>query len=197
MDVIHLFKYFNTDQYTSKTLEQIIPYLPSERKNRLVRYNKESDRKNCAIGYLLLTSGLNRIFKIQSPRLSYSDKGKPFLTDYPDIHFNISHCPKGCICGISSSTIGVDIQDIRPFSPEVANRCCSENELELLKKSKKPADEFTKIWTMKESYLKMTGEGITGDLRIIDTTNLKNEILTWTENDCWISISCDKKITRE
>lgn len=185
----NIYALFDLEQLDTSTLECYIRYLPQERQSKALRFRKEVDKKNCVMAYLLLLYGLYKDYGIREPNLSYSHTGKPYLSDYPDIHFNISHCPQGCICVISDLPVGVDIQDVRPFSQAIAEYCCSDAELQLLKQSADPALEFTRKWAMKESYLKMTGAGITDDLRTVDTTKLTEKIHTFTNNGCYIAIA--------
>ena len=184
-----LYAFFDLDYVDSNLLEYLIMLLPEERKNKVLRYRREIDRKLSAITYLLLVCVLYKEFHIVSPILAYTNNGKPYLPDYPNIHFNISHCPFGCICAVSDKPIGVDIQDVRPFSWDIAQRCCSTAELKQLEYSSDIAEHFTKIWARKESYLKMTGEGITQQLSAIDTTSAYNAIYTTFTNNCYIAVS--------
>lgn len=184
-----LYAFFGLDQIDSQTLEYLLQFLPLYRQLKALRYRQEIDKKTCVMAYLLLLYALHSNYGIRDPRFSFGSAGKPYLTDYPDIHFNISHCPKGCICGISDSPIGVDIQDVRPFSQETAKHCCSEEELNLLEKAADPTMAFTRMWAMKESYLKMTGAGITQSLPAIDTTKLTSNIPTFISNGCYIAVA--------
>ena len=51
------------------------------------------------LGLRLLSHGLEELYGIHmsvddiSQHLTREEHGKPRLTDYPDIHFNITHCP--------------------------------------------------------------------------------------------------------
>jgi len=184
-----LYAFFDLDQLNNETLEWCMQHLPEERRAKVLRYRREIDRKLSVVSYLLLIYALHKEFKLSSPTIAYTDKGKPYLSDYPDIHFNISHCPLGCVCAVSDKPIGVDIQDVRPFSQDIANRCCSVEELLLLTQSADPAACFTQMWAMKESYLKMTGEGIAQSLPTIDTTGAYSVIDTTFTNNCYIAVS--------
>lgn len=184
-----LYAFIGLEQIDRQTLEYLVQFLPPYRQEKALRYRQEIDRKTCVMAYLLLLHALHSNYGIHEPKISFGSAGKPYLTDYPDIHFNISHCPKGCICGISDSPIGVDIQDVRPFSQEIAKHCCSEEELNLLVEAVDPAMEFTRMWAMKESYLKMTGVGITQSLPAIDTRKLTSKIQTDMYNGCCIAVA--------
>ncbi len=184
-----LYAFFDLDQLNNETLEWCMQHLPEERKVRALRYRREIERKLSVVSYLLLIYALQKEFNLSYPTIAYTDTGKPYLPNYPDIHFNISHCPQGCVCAVSDKPIGVDIQDVRHFSQDIANRCCSTEELRLLAQSADPAACFTQMWSMKESYLKMTGEGIAQSLPAIDTTGAYSALHTTYTNNCYIAVS--------
>lgn len=185
----NLYAVLGPKQLDRETLERCMHFLPDERRAKALRYRQEIDRKLSVVSYLLLIYALHKECGLSAPRIACTNTGKPYLLDNPDIHFNISHCPQGCVCAISDMPIGVDIQDIRPFSQDIASRCCSAAELRLLEQANNPATCFTRMWAMKESYLKMTGEGIAQNLSAIDTTGVYRAIHTTFMNNCYIAVS--------
>lgn len=123
--------------------------------------------------------------------IDYNDYGKPFLKEYPNIHFSISHTKNICICVISDTVVGVDIQRLK-YYPNVLKHF-TNNELDILEKSKNKELDFTKIWTKKESYLKMLGYGISYGLKKVDTVKLKNKYIEGEYKDCIYSICLGDK----
>ena len=158
--------FFNDfESVTDEILASFCSILPTERQERIKRYRIQIDKKLSAVSYMILLYALAMDYGIKYPDISIGTYGKPYLTHYPNIHFNISHCIKGCVCAVSDAPIGVDIQEIRPYSTDIAERVCSVNELKRIEKANDKAIEFTRIWTMKESYVKMTGEGISDNIK--------------------------------
>ncbi len=100
------------------------------------------------------------------------------------MQFNISHSEEYVICVISDKPVGVDIQKIGEYNPDVAKRVCNEKELLEIENSFDKASEFTKLWTQKEAILKMYGIGIAnGDIK----NCIKNqEVKSQKMNDYWI-----------
>ena len=92
---------------------------------------------------------------------------RDYLKGHPDIHFNLSHCPKAALCAIAGVPVGADIESIRPYNPQLARRVLSEAEVEQVESSPSPDIVFARLWTMKESLLKLTGEGIRRDLKSV------------------------------
>jgi 4'-phosphopantetheinyl transferase len=91
--------------------------------------------------------------------------GKPYLADYPDIFFNLSHCQKQWVLVITTGgRIGVDIEAIRPRKglDGLVKRCFSLSEQKAwqqLEEDKK-LRRFYQYWTAKEAFVKAVGRGI-------------------------------------
>ena len=160
----------------NKTLfEGALKYLPEKRREKADRLSLTIDKNNSVIAWLLLSYALKQPYL---PDFSYYENGKPYFGEFPDVYFNLSHCKTGVVCGVSHKPIGVDIQDVRPFSLSAAKRVCNESELEFLMSIENENDkeyEFTKLWTKKESIVKQSGIGI--------SQNMKNAI-----PDCKLSL---------
>lgn len=84
------------------------------------------------------------------------------MSNYPNIHFNISHSGKWCVCALSNEPIGIDVQKISEKSNSIMRTMCSEAEYAyLLKLNDKMRDfEFIRLWTLKESFSKCEGKGL-------------------------------------
>lgn len=118
--------------------------------------------------------------------IDYNEYGKPFLKEFPNIHFSISHTKNICICVISNKEVGVDIQSVK-YYPNVL-KYFTNSELSIVNKSENKKVDFTRIWTKKESYLKMIGQGISYGLKNVDTVKLKNKYIEGIYKDCIYSI---------
>ena len=99
--------------------------------------------------------------------------GKPYLPDYPELTFNISHSADDLLLAVSSGvSLGVDIERIRPrqnFSG-VIERCCSVNEQFYWKALPEEFQiaAFYKFWTYKEAFVKAVGRGLALGLNQIE-----------------------------
>lgn len=83
--------------------------------------------------------------------------GKPYLAQYPGVQFNLSHSGPWGVCALSDFPVGVDVEMIRPLRRDVAKRFFTAVEQEHL--SRCPAEEFFRLWTRKESFVKAVGRG--------------------------------------
>jgi len=158
-----------------KFLEQNEKRLSRERNAKIKRLKTYQNKLQSATVYLLLRYALHCEYDInEAVVFNYSDKGKPLLKDYPHIHFSLSHCKSAVSCALSDKEIGVDIQDVRPVTSRLANRVLTEDEFKQFINSKSPNEYFCKVWTIKEAYLKKTGQGIGAALFEVETNNIKD-----------------------
>jgi 4'-phosphopantetheinyl transferase len=152
------------DEFIKKCYER----MSKQRQEYVQKYVSYKDRINGIIGYDLLKRGLAQEYGIASnPYFLFSRYGKPYLKEYPNICFNISHCGVAVACAISNYDVGVDIETIRQIDKSIIEYCCKEEEKEKIYDSINPNIEFAKIWTMKESYIKMLGIGIQDDIKSV------------------------------
>lgn len=172
-----------TEQY--RRLEQI---LPANRQERMLRYRREEDRKNCVFAYCLLKYALKRQFGIRRmPEMQLADAGKPYFPDKAMPRFNWSHCHGGILCAVDMQEIGCDIQDDILDVQVLYSRCLHERERNNLPQEKADA-AFTRLWALKESYLKYLGVGLRRDMRELDysgcvqpcgSRDIGDAVLTW------------------
>jgi 4'-phosphopantetheinyl transferase len=97
-------------------------------------------------------------------------QGKPVLAQVgSNLTFNLSHSGSWLLIGVARGRrIGVDIQIERPGTRclELARRFFADDEAEMLARvdPDRQTRLFFALWTLKEAYLKATGEGIAGGL---------------------------------
>lgn len=85
-------------------------------------------------------------------------RGKPHLPD--NAPFNISHAGDFAVLALSQQPVGVDLERIRPLDwQRIALRFFHPQERAYLAQSSEPENDFFRIWTLKESYLKAEGTG--------------------------------------
>lgn len=148
-------------------LEELLPLLPPWRRQKALSYRFPFDRFLCAKSFLMLEQMLRDKFGIDTcPEFTYGVNGKPYLKEYPGIFFNISHCRKGIACAVCKCPVGVDVEEIQPGA-EIREMVLNREEKEAVEMSQEPEVEFTRLWTRKESVLKLSGEGIRDDMKDI------------------------------
>lgn len=141
---------------------------------RLEKTGEKGERKvQHEAGLSLLSDALEEQYGISRerglPKLEYGIHGKPFLKELSWIHFNISHCAGLAVCGVGSVKLGVDVELIRPYHSLLPKKALSaEEQIRLAGEREELRPElFCRLWTLKESYLKAEGSGITVPLTTV------------------------------
>lgn len=88
-----------------------------------------------------------------------AESGKPELADVP-LRFSLSHSGDRCACAVYDRAIGVDIQKRAAADMRILERRFTPREREYVLNSADREAAFTRVWTMKESYVKAFGAGI-------------------------------------
>lgn len=91
--------------------------------------------------------------------------GKPYLRDFPDLYFSVSHCAGMAACSVDCVETGVDVERIRPYHPQALRRSLAPQEQEQVLQSRIADEMFFRFWTLKESYGKALGRGLAYPLR--------------------------------
>ena len=138
-----------------------LPLLSEQRREQALKFKYELGRKTCAMAYLLLCEGVRK----ERPVFEYGEHGKPSIIGHPDIHFNLSHCREAVICAVSDRPVGIDIESIREFKDSLVHYTMNEQEVEQIEQAERPNVEFIRLWTMKEAKLKLSGRGITDNMK--------------------------------
>lgn len=139
--------------------------LPEERKEKILRCRNAKGRKERLGASLLLEEILQR-FGHTMEEIRISETGKP---EIDGIFFNLSHSYGLAVCAVSSEEVGCDIEKVGKYRESVMKKVCTDCERKYLEQfsEERKKNEFYRLWTMKESYVKMTGEGIRFPLRQI------------------------------
>ena len=93
-------------------------------------------------------------------------RGKPALhPSFPSsLQFNLSHTRGLVAAACSADAVGIDVEavDRRPPNPRVAERFFSPEEVSQLRDrtGEDTTEAFFRLWTLKESFVKATGEGM-------------------------------------
>lgn len=149
-----------------KTVQALMPLAPAEKQTRVRRQRVRQNADNMLVGAALVRHLLWREFQIPyTAKIAYGPHGKPYLADYSDVHFNISHSGQYVACAVCDRPVGIDIQEMAAYHPEVTTSVCNLKEMAQLNASKEPAKEFVRMWTKKEAFVKLTGDGITGGMK--------------------------------
>lgn len=185
--------YIDVTQFEDRNLyREKLRLLSPCRQQKTAQLKLEKDRQRSLGAGIALDHALKiygRGLRERDMEYVFGAWGKPSFRDYPEIHFSLSHSGDYALCSIGECPVGNDIERIRPGRLKVAERFFTARELGFLYGR---TDEGTKniqevcagsamghkgiseeevtkrmfrIWTMKESFLKVTGRGMTLPLK--------------------------------
>lgn len=172
-------KYLLDDRIDDMNLDDALTQVSAQRREKVLLFKHESNRKESVAAYQLLCRLLHEEYGIDAyPSFEETITGKPILPDYPAIHFNLSHTRGVAACVVDQRPVGIDVERIRPYDEELARYVLDDAEYAELQQSREKDVDFIRLWTMKESLLKLTGEGIRRDLKSVDLTDTKYRFTT-------------------
>lgn len=144
--------------------EKLMTYVSYEKRERIRRFRKYEDALRSLIGDVLARYLICRRLKIVNKDIVFgaNEYGKPFLKNCRDVEFNISHSGKWVACSLGNLPTGIDIEQIRPIDMGIAQRFFSKEEFKNLMSKNISEREafFYDLWTLKESYIKAVGKGL-------------------------------------
>ncbi|KAI0512114.1 hypothetical protein KFK09_012750 [Dendrobium nobile] len=159
-------------------LNQYLKILSPCERQAVFGLNGAKLQKGALLARTLVRTTLSRYtqskIKPQSLRFSKNTYGKPQVVWQheegwipPCLHFNISHSSSLVACAVTVDLqVGIDVEDKqRKLKHDVlsfARRFFSPNEVEFLHGTSDPLiqqQEFVKLWTLKEAYVKALGRG--------------------------------------
>ena len=148
--------------------QQMLGFLPEEAQQRFTRFNRGADTQRSLLGELLARFLIAERTKISCKEIVFATgpNGKPELQGSTDVHFNISHSGEWVVCALAPFPIGIDVERLRPVNPGLAERFFTPFEfasLQALQPDERTV-KFIELWTLKESFLKAIGRGLTRNL---------------------------------
>ncbi|MBN5218043.1 MULTISPECIES: 4'-phosphopantetheinyl transferase family protein [Enterobacterales] len=205
----------------------ILDYRHYLNSDELESYNKikiKQDKNNYITSRKILKSALQKLYpniSRKSWKFTKNSYGKPIII-YPELqkplYFNISHTLDAVAVAVSqTSDVGVDIEKIRNLAIisfpemsishlEISKNYFTKNEYKKI--SSLPYNDgvsyFWRLWTLKESYMKYRGIGLSLGLDcievdisnqsiIIKPNDVETNAYQWVKEDMVISLSLSKK----
>jgi len=187
MEMINVFVLqLEESEYLPDYQNRLLHYLPEESRLRTQNHTNPKSRLQSVAGELLARYAIRHFTDnpVVEINIHFGEKGKPFVENLTDIHFNISHSGDYVVCAVSVNEVGIDVERKRKVNLRIAERYFSPAELlDLMKFDEEDRmNYFITLWTIKESYLKAIGEGLTQHLNSFTVTKNGDTYLL-TDND--------------
>lgn len=146
-------------------LKCLSPY--RQQKIAILRHGRD---KNRSLGAGLLLDHALAVYGLQERSVEYEigQWGKPVLKYHPEICFSLSHSKDYAICTVGDRPVGNDIEYVKDGRLKVADRFFAREELDWLYEAGTESERtqrMFRLWTLKESFLKVTGRGMSLSLK--------------------------------
>ena len=171
-----IFKIRSQKPLEDRMFFSLLELIEEEDRKQILRYQFWQDRQRSLLGHLLSRYAIIQEYaltnkEIQIRRHAY---GKPYIKDYSQIHYNISHSGEWVVVAIGKSPIGIDVENRREDWDLIGERVFSESEKYWSQNSYK---RKAILWTIKESYVKYLGIGLNKSLNSF-SKDIKRRIIT-------------------
>lgn len=153
------------------TFQELTQYIVPEKIARINRFRKRIDATRSLLGDLIIRVILCRHYGLHNDEIKYAyqEFGKPYFEDYPQFHFNISHSGDWVVGVVSTASVGIDIEKIADVKTDMYSLVLTDEENKKLQRlfDAERNSFFFELWTLKESYVKATGKGLSEGLNTL------------------------------
>ena len=146
--------------------EDLMQSVDPSKEIRLRRFVREEDRLRGLFGDLLIRDLIIQKTSLSNDEIEFGSNefGKPYLKGVEDFHFNLSHSGEWVVAAVDKQPVGIDIEQIQHIDLDISKNYFSDAEhQDLMNQADRIAYFFT-LWSLKESYIKILGKGLSHPL---------------------------------
>ncbi len=144
--------------------ECLLERVPEYRQKKVKSFKFEKGKmQSLGVGLLLQLACKEMGREGADEHVAYGENGKPYLADFPNVHFNLSHSGERVMGVISPFEVGCDVEIIKGDRGKLAERFFKPEESAWIKhfeSLESQSEAFYRLWTLKECYMKVTGRGM-------------------------------------
>lgn len=148
----------------ASVFESYLKKVPEYRQKKAMSFKFEKGKmQSLGVGILLRLACKEAGLEDADEHIAYGENEKPYLVDFPDVQFNLSHSGERVMCVISPFEVGCDVEIIKGDRGRLAGRFFKPEESAWIKHFETlelQSEAFYRLWTLKECYMKVTGRGM-------------------------------------
>lgn len=146
------------------SFNKLLGFLPDDRVDRIRKFHFRRSALQSLCGELISRIKLAEYLGIDMSMVAIQrdEYGKPHCVNTDALYFNVAHSGNLVAAAFDNNVIGVDIENMRNTDIAIADRFFSKKEAAALR-AKPECDQrdfFFKLWTLKESFIKAQGRGL-------------------------------------
>jgi len=151
------------------SFRELLQKITPDKKKTFLKFHRKEDAYRSLYAELLIRYLLiqHHHFPHDTIKFHYTEYGKPYLQNNSNLHFNLSHSGQWVVCAISEKPVGIDIEKLSSIDLTIAEHVFSQAEMKHLfsLNENERISCFFSLWTLKESYIKMKGKGLSMELK--------------------------------
>lgn len=158
-----------------RPVESFLWLFPPERQGKIMSYRFSADRNRTLWAELLVRSVLAEKLSrpIEEIAIEQDERGKPYVFG-GGWEISLSHSRNWAVCSIGEWPHGVDVEEDSASALMVARQFFTSQEYRAVESldGQARARVFLQIWTIKESFVKLVGQGLDETFGQVDSRNL-------------------------
>ncbi|MBN6053818.1 4'-phosphopantetheinyl transferase superfamily protein, partial [Nonomuraea sp. RK-328] len=164
-------------------------WLSAAERDRAAGFADAGERHRYVVAHAALRSVLGGLCGVapEDVRFTTEESGRPCSPAGPD--FNLSHSGDWALVAVAApgTRVGVDVERIRADLDhvELARRMYQPEEAERVRE--RGLEEYFRLWTAKEAYVKATGAGLAGLRGCLVTDSVTGSWVTDSVTGCWVT----------
>ena len=182
--------YLRISDFQHLSEDELFPLVGEDTVRKVTGYKNPGVRRTKLLGEGMIRRLLFRLWGLHKEDylIRIGEHGKPLVESRFTVWYNLSHSGDYIVAAFSHLEVGIDIEQKRKARMEVARRFFHPAEIQCLQNLAGDAQDelFFRYWSVKESFLKYTGSGLSSPLsgfevrfdghrpRIFQSENLRN-----------------------
>lgn len=152
-----------------KFYQHISSSLPHSVQQKVEAFKFPADQQRSLIGDLMVRHFYSNKLDLKPKEIDfeYNEHQKPLLKNAEGEFFNISHSGNHVVVAFSDKPVGVDVELMKKDRRNIAERFFTPSEIADMNGADSETEQikyFYQLWTLKESYMKAIGDGLTMSL---------------------------------
>ncbi|WP_342026016.1 4'-phosphopantetheinyl transferase superfamily protein [Cytobacillus pseudoceanisediminis] len=164
VEIYGVFLEYQLDKH-KKMVENLKKYLSLQKLIKIQKLVKQEDQMRSIVGDILIRWLVCKKFKLLNRDLEFTtnEYGKPYILNKNiGVDYSISHSGSWVVLAVSPHQVGIDIEKVNNIDIKFAKQFFTYEEYQDLINvpSEERLDYFYVLWTLKESYVKAKGKGL-------------------------------------
>jgi 4'-phosphopantetheinyl transferase len=185
--MVHITAIQNSHDLPPALYESLLGFVSDDRRQRVKKFFRREDACRSIVGEALAKYCVGKAAGVPPDTISFrvDSFGKPHLDlREKEIQFSVSHSGSWVVCAVDEGPVGIDVERVRKYDPDIAKRFYHPNEYTALiaLPEHERNDRFFDLWTIKESYIKALGKGLSQALDSFEILFENNAIRMQTQS---------------